>query len=279
MKKLLMMAVLVMAAVSASAQSKAEPYFSFRELPNMLKWCPAPPDTVGAAFAYDIMQYMWGKELRQKDKERTAIAIRDAVYSLECIAQEFSEPFDLQISEEETPEIWRLLRDAKVTGENISNFPKFYYKRIRPFMRFHEHTATPQFEPDLRRNFSYPSGHTLLGWCSALLLSEINPERADTLLKRGYMYGESRVIVGAHWQSDVDAGRLAAAAAYSRMHTSERFLEQMQLARMEFRIKKGLATKEEQKSFKKLVEKRDKAAAERAAAAKAVKAKDPKARK
>ena len=263
-----MMAVMMMAAVCASAQSKPEPYFSFRELPNMLKWCPAPPDTVGAAFAYDIMQYMWGKELRQKDKERTAIAIRDAVYSLECIAQEFSEPFDLQISEEETPEIWRLLRDAKVTGENISNFPKFYYKRIRPFMRFHEHTATPQFEPDLRRNFSYPSGHTLLGWCSALLLSEINPERADTLLKRGYMYGESRVIVGAHWQSDVDAGRLAASAAYSRMHTSERFLEQMQLARMEFRIKKGLATKEEQKSFKKLVEKRDKAAAERAAAAK-----------
>ena len=270
MKKYLVMAVLMTASVCASAQSKPkpEPYFSFRELPNMLKWCPAPPDTVGAAFAYDIMQYMWGKELRQKDKERTAIAIRDAVYSLECIAQEFSEPFDLQISEEETPEIWRLLRDAKVTGENISNFPKFYYKRIRPFMRFHEHTATPQFEPDLRRNFSYPSGHTLLGWCSALLLSEINPERADTLLKRGYMYGESRVIVGAHWQSDVDAGRLAAAAAYSRMHTSERFLEQMQLARMEFRIKKGLATKEEQKSFKKLVEKRDKAAAERAAAAK-----------
>jgi len=267
-----MMAVLMMAAVCASAQSKPEPYFSFRELPNMLKWCPAPPDTVGAAFAYDIMQYMWGKELRQKDKARTEIAIRDAVYSLECIAQEYSEPFDLQISEEGTPEIWRLLRDAKATGENISNFPKIYYKRMRPFMRFHEHTATPQFEPELRRNFSYPSGHTLLGWCSALLLAEINPERADTLLKRGYMYGESRVIVGAHWQSDVDAGRLAAAAAYSRMHTSERFLEQMQLARLEFRIKKGLATKEEQKTFKKLVEKRDKAAAIRAKEAEAARA-------
>ena len=272
MKKLIMMAVLMTATVSALAQRKAEPYFSFRELPNMLKWCPAPPDTVGAAFAYDIMQYMWGKEVRQKDKERTAIAIRDAVYSLECIADEYSVPFGLKISEEDTPEIWKLLNDAKVTGENISNVPKFYYKRIRPFMRFHEHTATPQFEPDLRRNFSYPSGHTILGWNSALLLAEINPERADTLLKRGYMYGESRVIVGAHWQSDVDAGRLAAAAAYSRMHSSERFLEQMQLARLEFRIKKGLATKEEQKSFKKLVEKRDKAA-KAAMAAKEAKAK------
>lgn len=258
MKKYLMMAVLMMAAVSASAQSKAEPYFSFRELPNMLKWCPAPPDTVGAAFAYDIMQYMWGKQMRQ-NKERADIAIRDAVYSLECIMEEFSEPLGLKMSKEETPEIYKLLKDSKATCENISNFPKFYYKRIRPFMRFHEHTATPQFEPDLRRNFSYPSGHTILGWCSALLFSEINPERADTILARGMMYGESRVIVGAHWQSDVDAGRLAASAVYSRMHTSERFLEQMQLARQEFRIKTGLATPAEIKEFEKAAKKRAKA--------------------
>ena len=268
MKKYLIMTVLMTVAVCASAQSKPEPYFSFRELPNMLKWCSAPPDTVGAAFAYDIMQYMWGEEMREKDKERTEIAIRDAVYSLEYIAQEFSEPFGLQISEEETPEIWKLLRDAKATCEHISGFPKFYYKRIRPFMRFHEPTATPQFEPDLRRNFSYPSGHTILGWASALLLTEINPERADTILKRGMMYGESRVIVGAHWQSDVDAGRLAAAAAYSRMHTSERFLEQMRLARQEFRIKAGLATIIEMKAYKKEAEKRAKAAAKAAAIAK-----------
>ena len=261
MKKYMMLAVLMTLTVCASAQSKPEPYFSFRELPNMLKWCPAPPDTVGAAFAYDIMQYMWGKEMRQKDKARTEIAIRDAVYSLECIAQEFSEPFGLKISEEETPEIWKLLRDAKATCENISSFPKFYYKRIRPFMRFHEHTATPQFEPDLRRNFSYPSGHTILGTCSALLLTEINPERADTILKRGMMYGESRVIVGAHWQSDVDAGRLAASAAYARMHTSERFLEQMRRAREEYRVKAGLATIVEMKAYKKAAAKRAKEAA------------------
>ena len=228
-----MTALLMTAAVCAQAQSKPEPYFSFRELPNMLKWAPAPPDTMGAAFTYDIMQYMWGKEMRQ-NKERADIAIRDAVYSLECIAQEFSEPFGLTISEENTPEIWKLLRDAKATCENISGFPKYYYKRKRPFVRFQEPTATPEFEPELRRNFSYPSGHTILGWASALLLTEINPERADTILARGMMYGESRVIVGAHWQSDVDAGRLASAALYARLHTSDRFLEQMRRARQEF---------------------------------------------
>ena len=237
MKKYVMTALLMTAAVCVQAQSKPEPYFSFRELPNMLKWAPAPPDTMGAAFTYDIMQYMWGKQMRQ-NKERADIAIRDAVYSLECIAQEFSEPFGLTISEENTPEIWKLLRDAKATCEAISGFPKYYYKRKRPFVRFQEPTATPQFEPELRRNFSYPSGHTILGWASALLLTEINPERADTILARGMMYGESRVIVGAHWQSDVDAGRLAAAAAYARMHTSDRFLEQMRRARQEFQKKR-----------------------------------------
>jgi acid phosphatase (class A) len=245
MKKMMMMT-----AVCASAQSKPEPYFSPRELPNMLKWCPAPPDTIGAAFTYDIMQYMWGKQMRL-NKERADIAIRDAVYSLECIAQEFSEPFGLKISEEETPEIYKLLRDAKATFENISGFPKFYYRRKRPFMRFNEPTLAPQYEPELRRNGSYPSGHTIFGWGSALILSEINPERADTILARGMMYGESRVIVGAHWQSDVDAGRLAASAAYARMHTSERFLEQMRLAQQEFRCKMGLATIIEMKAYKK----------------------------
>ena len=233
----MMTAMLMTAAVCIQAQSKPEAYFSFRELPNMLKWHPAPPDTIGAAFTYDIMQYMWGKEMRQ-NKERADIAIRDAVYSLECIAQEFSEPFGLTISEEETPEIWKLLRDAKATCENMSGFPKYYYKRKRPFVRFQEPTATPEFEPELRRNFSFPSGHTILGWTSALLLTEINPDRADTILARGMMYGESRVIVGAHWQSDVDAGRLAAAALYARLHTSERFLKQMRRAQKEFEKKR-----------------------------------------
>ena len=245
-----MMAVFMVTAVCAQAQSDAEPYFTTKEMPDMLKWCPAPPDTVGTHFAYDIMQYFWGKEMRNC-KERADIAIRDAVYGLDCIIREFSEPFGLTISKEETPEIYKVMRDGTATCDSICTLPKRYYMRKRPFMRFHEQTLTPDDEPALSRNGSYPSGHTLLGWSSALLLSEINPERADTILARGLMYGDSRVIVGAHWQSDVDAGRLAASVAYARLHTSERFLSQMRLARLEFRVKTGLATPAEIKMYKK----------------------------
>lgn len=77
MKRYLMMTAMMMtAAVCIQAQSKPEAYFSFRELPNMLKWHPAPPDTIGAAFTYDIMQYMWGKDLKRSVNKYTRTRIR-----------------------------------------------------------------------------------------------------------------------------------------------------------------------------------------------------------
>ncbi|MBQ9363835.1 MAG: phosphatase PAP2 family protein [Bacteroidaceae bacterium] len=218
-------------------KEQAEPYFTTTEMPDLLKWLPAPPDTLGEAFAHDIMRYMWGKAQRL-DPVRADIAVRDAVWSVDCIMREFSEPFGLQMSKEGTPEIYKLLLDASATCDNICVLPKEYYMRKRPFMRMQEQSLTPDDEEALSKNGSYPSGHTILGWSSALLLSEINPERADTLLARGMMYGDSRVIVGAHWQSDVDAGRLAASAAYAKLHTSKRFLKQLAKAQAEF-IKKS----------------------------------------
>ena len=229
--------LLLIVAAPLKAQddpSQPEPYFHTAEMPNLMKILPPPPDSIIHKYTYDVAQYMWGKEVR-RDSVRGPIAVLDAEFSLRYIIQEFSGPFGLQISYEETPEIYKVLRDGTNTCDKITAMPKMRYMRRRPFMVFNEHTATPDKEPSLRRNGSYPSGHTVLGWSAALLLSEINPAAADTLLARGYMYGESRVIVGAHWQSDVDAGYLAASIAYAKLHTSERFLEQMQKAKDEFK--------------------------------------------
>lgn len=214
--------------------SQPEPYFHSREMPDLMKILPPPPDSIIHKFTYDVAQYQWGKEVR-RDHVRDSIAKLDAEFSLRLIIQEFSEPFGLQISYEETPEIYKVLRDGTNTCDKITSIPKIRYMRRRPFMVFNEHTATPEYEPSLVRNGSFPSGHTVLGWSAALLLTEINPAAADTLMARGYMYGESRVIVGAHWQSDVDAGYLAASIAYAKLHTSDRFLEQMQKAKDEFK--------------------------------------------
>ena len=227
--------------ISVYAQNSVQPYFTTEQLPNIIKCLPAPPDTIGEQFAHDIMRYMWGKQQRL-DPERAAIARRDAVWSYEALFAEFNVPFGLTISREETPEIWKLLETSLVTTDQMRVAPKAYYHRMRPYIRFHEHILTYDAEEDeveLGKEGSYPSGHTMRGWTTALLLAEINPANADTIYARGWMYGESRVIVGAHWQSDVDVTRAAASIGFSALHTSPAFCEQMRRAQYEFGVKTG----------------------------------------
>ena len=238
-----MAAVAMMAAVSVQAQEEevVNAYFTQDEMPDMMVFLPGPPDSTSAAFLNDVARYYWGKEMR-KDPERAAQATRDAVYGLETILTEFEEAFGMKVTKEDTPEIYKVLLEGTATCDSICTKAKREYMRRRPFMVFNEPTLMPEDEEALRKNGSFPSGHTLLGWSSALLMTEINPDRATEILARGYRYGENRLVVGAHWQSDTDAARLAASAAYARLHTSERFLEQMKKAREEYQRLNGEAT-------------------------------------
>ena len=214
------------------------PLLTPQQMPNPIRFLPPPPDTASAAFEYDKAQYRWGKEQRM-DSVRLAIAVRDADWSITCICREFSEPFGMTISKEATPAIYQLLYVALISTDQVGKLPKAYYRRTRPYVYYGEPTIYPRDEEELRYNGSYPSGHTIEGWSAALVLMELNPERADTILARGYMYGESRVIAGYHWQSDVDAGRLAASAAIARLHADKRFQRLMRKARREYRRLSG----------------------------------------
>ncbi len=66
------------------------------------------------------------------------------------------------------------------------------------------------------------------------MLSEVNPDHAEAILKAGYEYGQSRVIAGYHFQSDVDAARLAAAAAVARLHNDKTFQKDLAKAKKEY---------------------------------------------
>ena len=209
-KLFVMVAAIMMATASANAQEAktVDAYFTADEMPDMRLFMPGPPDSTSVAFANDVT----------------------------TILEEFEEAFGLKVSQEDTPEIYKVLLEGTATCDSICKYPKALYGRTRPFVRFNEHTLAPEeYEGELNPHKSFPSGHTLLGWSSALLMMEINPDRANEILARGYRYGENRVVVGAHWQSDTDAARMVAAVAYAKLHTSERFLEQMKKAREEFK--------------------------------------------
>ena len=229
--------LLLSVAYTLRAQDTPQTYFTIEEMPDMLRFLPAPPDTLSPAFAYDITQYFWGKQQRL-DPQRSKIAREDADWTTDYLCRIFSIPFGMTISPDNLPETYALLQQAIATTDLIGVRPKAHYMRKRPFARFHEPSLAPWDDEELSHNGSYPSGHTIRGWSAALILAEINPDQADLILSRGYTYGESRVIVGAHWQSDVDAGRLAATAAVTKLHTSPAFIKQLDKAKAEVKKKK-----------------------------------------
>ena len=230
MKKLIIIPLLLL-SFSMMAE-KPHPYFTSPEMPNALHYLPGPPQTNEMRFAYDTAQYNWGKRMR--DTPRGEKARLDAEYSLGRMADIFSPVMGIEISENNTPQIWKLLKDATKTADFACDSAKITYMRARPYMVFQEPTLMPEDEEPLSHNGSYPSGHTTLGWTTALILCEINPIAEDAILKEGFEYGQSRVIAGFHWQSDVDAARLVASAAFARLHTSKAYLKQLRKAQKEY---------------------------------------------
>ena len=239
-KSILMVAMLAMGISYMWGQDRttdpARFYLSEKEVASSVGLLQAKPDTTSARFAYDREQYEWGKSLR--DTERGRQAVIDADLSDGWIDRSFSKAFGMPITKENTPAIYELIAHMKDdAGDLATREAKTHYNRTRPFVLFNEPSATPWDEPALSKNGSYPSGHTSIGWATALVLAEINPARANEILQRGFEYGQSRVIVGAHYQSDVDAGRVIGAAAVSMLHTNPAFCAQLYKAKKEFREK------------------------------------------
>lgn len=229
---LLLTAVMLLTVRTATAQNE-QSYFSADKLPDAVYWMPAPPAPGSPQFMHDISQYYWGKEQRL-DTARAHKAIREAAYELADMARLFSVAFGMEISERATPAIYHVLERGVQTIRLSATKPKATYMRTRPYAYFNETTLVPEEEEELRTNGSYPSGHTVRGWGMALLLCEINPDAQDELFKLGYEWGQSRVIAGYHWQSDVDASRMLAAACYARLHTCQAFLDDMAAAKKEY---------------------------------------------
>ena len=242
MKKMLLMAVTAISVtMSVNAQDDAlQPYFELDQLPQLINIMPPPPAFDSPEFANDVVRYGWGKQQRQ-DKERVELAIADAEWDDHTkLYAQWKDAFGLEITETGTPEIWKLMETSLATTDPMRKEIKAFYHRQRPFERFDD--SMPSHEEDnLRGEGSYPSGHSLRGWGISLLLAQIAPSRADEIFSRGWDYCNSRVIVGAHWQSDVDASRTAASIGFCALQGSEAFIAQMKKAQQEYQEKTGSA--------------------------------------
>ena len=206
-------------------------YLAKEELPDSLKLLEGPPQQGSAANALD--QAKAEATFPLQGSPRWTLAARDADLHFPAAATTFSCALGVPISESSTPKLVMLLRRS-MTDAGLSTYrAKNHYQRPRPFMSNEKAICTPDDIEGLRKDGSYPSGHTAVGWAWALILSEIAPERGDQLLARGLAYGQSRNICNVHWFSDVQAGQLMGTATVARLQANPVFRADLQAARQE----------------------------------------------
>lgn len=238
MKKFFLLAAAsLLAVIDVNAQLEAaKPYKELSQLPNLLQIMPAPPSFESAEFANDVVRYGWGKQQRL-DPERLDMAVADAEwFDHTKVYLRWKDAFGLEISPAETPEIWKLLEASLATTDPMNHETKDFYLRQRPFERFGDDMPTDE-EEKVRGRGSYLSGHCMCGWVISLVLAQVAPERANQLFIRGLEYGDSRVIVGAHWQSDIDASFTAGSIGFCALQGCEEFVAQMKKAQQEYKEK------------------------------------------
>ncbi len=216
------------------------PYLPMALIPDSLVLLGPPPAPGSAEVMVDEDFNRRYGTLR--NSPRWTQAAKDADLDFPEAAEAFSCTLGIPITEQETPYLYMILHRSFTDAAISTLKAKSHYKRVRPFVIHNTSTCSPGWENELRKDGSYPSGHSAIGWTWALILSEIDPEHGDAILVRGLAFAESRLVCNCHWQSDVIAGRFMASAVVARLHSNPAFLADLKAAKAEIAAarKKGL---------------------------------------
>jgi acid phosphatase (class A) len=82
---------------------------------------------------------------------------------------------------------------------------------------------------------SYPSGSSTAGYLTGIVLANMVPEKAAALYARGREFGDDRIVLGVHFPSDIEAGRLAATAIAAVLMQDAAFMKEFNEAKAELR--------------------------------------------
>ena len=211
----------------------AENYYDINHLPNPIEYLdmPMPLDSASVELAHDMSQYLWGKSIRNTD--RGIKAKFDISSDFDVLANEFSQALGSEISPYRNTATYNLLKAVVESSDLGCKKAQQEYQRQRPYSYFKDEVFTFENVDHLTQEGSYPSVNAARAWTAALIMVSIAPERQDTLLKVGYELGQSAVITGINWQSDVDAGRIVACATLSRYLSNPNFMTLLEAAQEE----------------------------------------------
>lgn len=123
----------------------------------------------------------------------------------------------------------------RVRGETsaVNAVLKPYFARPRPFVA----DASVQPVCEKSKEFSYPSGHAMVGYLTGLVLAQMVPEKSAAIMARAKEFAEHRLVCGVHYPSDIEASHTIALALFGAISVSPKYQSDLAAARAEVRGK------------------------------------------
>lgn len=218
------------------AFGKVKGYLGERPAPDASQFLSGPPPAGSQQQLSDEAIFQTTRPLAHAPRGRLAAADADlklpgASHAFDCAAG---------VRLEASPTLMRMMVRVEADAGRVYNKGKEAWRRPRPFVGREATVETCVAPADRPGGYSYPSGHSTLGWAWALVLSELEPDRASEILDRGRTFGESRIVCGVHYDSDVQAGRLSGSALFAALSGDREF--QADLARVRKELAKARAS-------------------------------------
>lgn len=225
-------AVLALAASAALAADEPAPkgYLDGTTTPKALDFLPPPPSAGSSEDQADHAVFLATRALHGTG--RWALAQEDDDIDPRGASRLFDCALGARLEQGQPPAVTRLMTRVLVDVLDAYRPAKSFWRRPRPVVGNEEPICVAR-DKALTESFSYPSGHAAASWAWGLVLAEIEPDRSDAVLKRAGAIGESRVVCGVHYPSDVVAGRMVGAAVVAAEHRSPEFVADLAAARTE----------------------------------------------
>jgi acid phosphatase (class A) len=216
----------------AAAQASGAPVYYVAPSTVKLDLLLAPPPALGSPQETADLA-----AVRQAEADRTAQAAVDAEADHQRSVFRFADVLGPRFRPENLPFATGFFLRVYADEKKIVTETKDYFNRPRPFMV--DSNLAPMVYP--RKSPSYPSGHTAYAYVMAIILANMVPEKATAIFNRAAEYGYNRVVAGAHFPTDIEAGRISGTVIDSAFFHDAKFLADFNRARAEVRRALGLS--------------------------------------
>ncbi|MFJ3155661.1 phosphatase PAP2 family protein [Pseudomonas protegens] len=219
--------LLIVSLGTHAAQPPVQPYLAPQAL-DLAAFLPPPPLAGSSEDRQDLETVLLVQG--QRTPQQVAQAKRDDHLS-DAVFPFAREIFGPQFTLDRHPLTAQFFRRTLKDLVQTLMPAKAHFARPRPYELSAE--VKPVLAPPMGE--SYPSGHTMDAYLSAILLARMVPEKRDELFARAAAAGQSRVVAGVHYPTDLEGGRISAVAlAVELLHNPEA-LDDFNRARRELR--------------------------------------------